>query len=184
MIITKAQVKAFTGITSTTYDNQIDALIEPVLFDIFDYTKNYFHNNAVKLRAQYTFSTTGTIVVSGTNFSTYSFQSGDEIHIIDSKRNDGVYTASIVSNDTITISTTQTLKAEALECAVTIVKMDVPKSLLPIAANMVKFKIDTPLGTPQSESLGDYSVSYGTSGSAYPSGLTQSLNNYRCVGFI
>jgi hypothetical protein len=116
MIITKSQIKSYLNINSTEYDNQIDSLIDPVLYDLFDFTHNYFHNNTVRLRSNnYTFSTTGTVSVSGTNFSTYHFQSGDEIHIQDSARNDGFYTAATVSSATITISTTQTFKSESLE---------------------------------------------------------------------
>ena len=105
-IITTEEVKSYLGITSTTYDTRIASLIEPVLFDVFDYCNNYFHNNKVRLQGQvFTFSTSGTVVVDGTNFSTYSFASGDEIHVVDSMRNDGMYTASSVSSATITIST-------------------------------------------------------------------------------
>lgn len=183
MIITVDEIKTYLGISVTTYDAQIEALIEPVLYDVLDYTKNYFHNNAVKLTSNnYTFSTMGTITVSGTNFSTYSFQSGDEIYIKNSARNDGIYTAKTVSSATITVDTTQTLKSEAWETNTTIVKMDVPKSLLPIIASMIKFKIDNPLGTVLSESLGDYSVTYG--GGQYPMGIQTALNKYRLVGFV
>ena len=183
MILTKTQVKTYLGITSTDYDNQIDAMIDPILYDMFDYTSNHFHNNAVKIRTQQmTFSTTGTIVVSGTNFSTYSFASGDEIHIENSARNDGFYTASSVSSATITVSTTQTLKSETWEAPVTITKVDVPISLLPVMSAMIKYKIDTPMGNPLSESLGDYSVTYG--GNDYPASIEKSLNKYRLVKFV
>ncbi len=190
MIITLADVKLYTGMSTsiTTYDTQIEALIEPTLYDTFDYTKNYFHNNSVKIKSiNMTFSTGssttgGTIVITGTNFSTWSFASGDEIHIENSARNDGIYTAVSVSSATITISTTQTLKVEDNENTVKITKMEVPKSLLPTIAAMIKFKIDNPTGTPLSESLGDYSVTYG--GGAFPEGITKSLNKYRLVGFV
>ena len=186
-IITTAEVKSFLGITSTTYDTRIDSLIEPVLFDVFDYTNNYFHNNAVRIRGQiFTFSTTGTIVVDGTNFSTYSFASGDEIHVVDSVRNDGLFTASSVSSATITVSTENTVLSETEESNVTIVKMDVPKSLKPIIASMIWFRIDKPYGTVVSESLGDYSVTYaqyGSAGGEYPNSINRSLNKYRCVKY-
>lgn len=189
MILQLADVKLYTGMSTdvTTYDARINAFIEPVLYDAFDYTRNYFHNNAVSIRTQnITFSTGssttgGTIVITGTNFSTYYFASGDEIHIQDSARNDGIYTAESVSSATITISTTQTLKVENQETSVKITKMDVPKSFLPTVSQMIKFKIDNPSGTPVSEHLGDYSITYG--GGAYPEGITKSLNQYRLVGF-
>jgi hypothetical protein len=182
-IITTAQVKTYLQIDSTTYDDIIDALIEPVLYDVFDYTQNYFHNNAVRLRSnQFTFSTLGTVVVAGTNFSTYSFQSGDIIHVVDSARNDGIYTATTVSSATITISTAETLLAETEEKRTTIAKMDVPRSLFPTISAMIKSRIDNPSGTPISQSLGDYSVVYG--GKDYPESIEKSLGKYRLVGFV
>jgi hypothetical protein len=189
MIITRDEVKTYLQITSTTYDSLIDVMIEPTLYDMFDYTNNYFHNNNVRLRSHnFTFSTGssttgGTISVDGTNFSTWSFQSGDEIHVVNSARNDGIYTATSVSSATITISTTQTLKVEDSETFCTIVKMDVPKSVKPIVSAMIKSKIDSPGGNVKSERLGDYSITYGGSGE-YPDGLLASLNKYRVVKFV
>lgn len=185
MIITLNDVKLYTGMStdSTTYDTQIEAFINPVLYDTFDYTRNYFHNNKVRVTSHnLTFSTTGTIEIDGTNFSTFSFADDDEIHIEGSARNDVIFTASSVSSATITVSTTQELKAEEWEASVKITKMDVPQSLLPTIATMVKFKIDNPSGTVKSESLGDYSVTYG--GGQYPEGIEKSLNKYRLVGFV
>lgn len=186
-LVSTTEIKTFLQETSTTYDTLIAALIEPCLYDVLDYCNNYFENRAVLLASgQYTFSTDGTIVVDGTNFSTYSFQSGDEIRIKDSARNDGIYTAATVSSATITISTAYaygtTLLSETEEKIVTIVKMDFPKSLKPVVASMVKWRIEHYGGTPQSESLGDYSVTYG--GMDYPDSITKSLNKYRLVKFI
>lgn len=190
MIISTTEVKTYLQIasTDTTYDDLISAYIEPCLYDVFDYTQNYFENNAVRLvTSQFTFSTDATIVVEGTNFSTYSFQSGDEIRIKDSKRNDGLYNAGTVSSATITISTGYaygtTLKSETEEAITTIVKMDVPVSLKPIIASMIKYRIDNYIGRPKSERLGDYSVTYGDSGE-YPDSITKSLDKYRIARLI
>lgn len=183
MIITRVQVKSYLQIDSTSKDDLIDILIAPALYDVFDYTKNYFHDNSVKLiSAGFTFSTGGTIVVDGTNFSTYSFQSGDEIHVVNSARNDGIYTAASVSSATITISTDQTIKNEVKEKLTTIVKMQVPASLLPTISGMIQWRMDHISGSPISESLGDYSVTYG--GSDYPQGIERSLKKYALVGFV
>ena len=185
-ILSTTEVKTYLNISSTTYDTLIAAFLEPCLYDAFDYCNNYFENNAVRLYSGlFTFSTTGTIVVDGTNFSTYSFASGDEIRVKDSKRNDGIYTAATVSSATITISTEYsygtTLLSETEEASLTIVKMDVPVSLKPVVSQMIKYRIDHPLGNPKSESLGDYSVEYG--GSDYPESITKALNKYRLVSF-
>lgn len=189
-IISTTEVKVYLQIdsTDTTYDDLISAYIEPCLYDVFDYTNNYFENNAVRLATSlYTFSTDGTIVVDGTNFSTWSFQSGDEIRIKDSKRNDGLYTAGAVSSATLTISTEYsygtTIKEEEEEALTTIVKMDVPVSLKPVIASMIKYRIDNYTGRPKSERLGDYSVIYGDKGE-YPDSITKSLDKYRLAKFV
>jgi hypothetical protein len=186
-LISTTEVKNYLNISSTTYDTLIGLYLEPCLYDVFDYTNNYFENNAVRLiSGQYTFSTTGTIVVDGTNFSTYSFQSGDDIRVKASKRNDGIYIAGTVSSATVTISTEYvygtTLKEETEEATIEIVKMDFPASLKMTVSQMIKFRIDHITGTPQSENLGDYGVTYG--GIDYPKSITDSLNKYRLVKFI
>lgn len=189
-IISTTEVKAYLGITSTTYDTLIGYYVPMAVQEFFEYTNNYFDNNAVLIRsAQITASSTAfTLVITGTNFSTYSFASGDEIRVRNSQRNDGYYTADTVSSATITVSgssvyvATTDLRDEASgEATWTVNKIDVPVSVKPILAAMVKHKLDNPVGTPKSESLGDYSVVYG--GGAYPEQIIQSMNTYRLVRF-
>jgi len=93
-----------------------------------------------------------------------------------------------VSSATITVScssdyvATHTLKNESeYEATWVINKIDVPISVKPILAAMIQYKLDHPTGTPKSESLGDYSVTYG--GGAYPEHIIKSLDNYRLVRF-
>lgn len=183
-ILSRTEVKTYLQITSTDYDTLIDAYIPLVLEDFFEYTNNYFHNNKVRLYSGlFTVSSSGTITVTGTNFSTYSFASGDEIHIFDSVRNDGFYTAATVSSATITLSTADTVKGETQETDFTIVKMEVPDSIKPVLASMIKYRIDSPMGNAQSESLGDYSVTYGPMPSGYPQGIQSNMNKYKCLRF-
>lgn len=184
MILTSSQVKVYIQEASSSNDTLIDAFIDPVLWDSFEYMNNFFHNNNVRVRSHnLTFSTTGTITIDGTNFSTYSFVSGDEIHIENSARNDGVYTAATVSSATITISSAQTIKAETWETDVTITKMDVPPSLIPVMSAMIQHKINNPVGGYKSESLGDYSYTM-TGDGAYPDAIYGALNKYRRVKFV
>lgn len=191
-IISTIEVKTLLGITSTDYDTLIGAYLPIVTEYFFQYTNNYFDNNAVLLTSgNITASSSGyTIVVTGTNFSTYSFVSGDEIRVRNSKRNDGIYTATTVSSATITVASTdtyvisQSLKDETSnEATWTVNKIDVPMSVKLLLASMVKAKIDSPAGHPKSESLGDYSVDYGDSGE-YSNSITQSLNTYRMIKFV
>ena len=190
-IISTTEVKTYLSETSTTYDTLIGAFLPMCLQDFFDYTNNYFDNNAVRIQsANITASSSAlTLVVTGTNFSTYSFLSGDEIRIRNSKRNDGFYTAGTVSSATITVTSSDTNVAtytlrdeEELEASWTINKIDFPIGVKPIIASMVKWRIEHPSGVPQSESLGDYSVTYG--GMDYPASITKSMDKYRLAKFI
>ena len=190
-ILSTTDLKILIQETSTTYDTLIGMLLPICLTDFFDYTNNYFDNNAVIIQnaSVVASSSDRTLIVDGTNFSTYSFASGDEIRVRNSARNDGFYTAATVSSATITVSSssdyvaTYTLRNEStFEANWTISKIDVPGTIKPIIASMVKFKIEHPSGTPKSESLGDYSITYG--GSYYPESITQSMNKYRLVKFV
>jgi hypothetical protein len=191
-ILSTTEVKTYLGIIeSTEYDNLIAAYLPMVIEEFFNETNNWFDNNAVRLyTSQITASSSDrTLVVTGTNFSTYSFQSGDEIRIRGSVRNDGFYTATTVSSATITVASssvsvaTFTLKNESEgEGIWTINKIDVPKTIKSLMTSMIKYKLDYPYGHPQSERLGDYSVTYGDGG--YPEAIQKSINKYRLVKFI
>jgi hypothetical protein len=190
-ILSTTEVKTYIQETSTTYDTLIGAFLPICLQDFFEYTNNYFDNNAVRIETSNVTASSSdrTLIITGTNFSTYSFQSGDEFRIRNSKRNDGFYTAATVSSATITVSSssdyvaTFTLRNEAEQEAFwTINKIDVPMSVKPLIASMIKFKIEHTGGTPQSERLGDYSVTYG--GGEYPESIMKSMNKYRLVKFI
>jgi hypothetical protein len=190
-ILSTTDVKTLIQETSTTYDTLIGMLLPVCLQDFFDYTNNYFDNNAVIIQGASIVASSSdrTLIIDGTNFSTYSFQSGDEIRIRNSARNDGFYTAMTVSSATITVSSssdyvaTYTLRNESTyEALWTVNKIDVPWGIKPIVASMIKFKIEHTGGTPVSESLGDYSITYG--GSDYPESIVRSMNKYRLVKFI
>src|SRR4030066_767807 len=105
-ILSTTEAKLYLGIasTDTTYDDLIAAYIPMAITEFFNYTNNWFDNNTVKLTSNSITASSSalTIVVSNTNFSTYSFLSGDEIRVRDSARNDGFYTAATVSSATIT----------------------------------------------------------------------------------
>lgn len=191
-ILTTTEVKTYLQITSTEYDNLISAYLPMCLTEFFDLANNYFDNNAVRVAnvAITASSSDNTLIIDGTNFSTYSFLSGDEIHVRNSKRNDGFYTATSVSSATITVASssvsvaTFTLRSELVnEAEWTITKMDVPTSVKPLISAMIRYKIDNPLGLPQSESLGDYSVTYGGKGTGYPDNITNIIRSYSRVIF-
>lgn len=192
-IASTTEIKSLLGIasTDTTYDTQIGVFLPIVIQEFFDHTNNYFDNNAVRLiTSQLTASSSDlSFVFSGGSWSTYSFADGDEIRVQNSKRNDGFYTIESVSSGTLTLSGSSVYVATCAprgesegEATWTVNKIDVPIAVKPLLAAMIKFHIDNPTGLVQSESLGEYSVTYG--GGAYPSGIDQQMQKYVCAGFV
>lgn len=182
MILTSADISKYIG--SSSLSATYDILAPAILQDFVDYTNNDFENHKVGLQGRmFEFSTSGVCTVIGTNFSTWSFAVDDEIRIKGSCRNDDFYTISSITNDTFLISTLQTFKTELRESNVKISKVQFPESAKAIMAQMVKFKIENPLGVVKSESLGDYSVSYGSVNNGYPDGINAAMNKYVNVRF-
>jgi len=180
-----SRIKDLTGIASTNYDTMISMIIPMVIDDIKNYTNNWFTVTDRKVSdSNYTFSTGKTITPTSTsyNFSEY-FINGDIIHIYNSRFNDGYYSLATVTSTMLTVN--ENLNAESTNVTVIIHRIEFPKDLEFIAANMIKYQTDmraTNKGI-NSESLGDYSVNYGAgSGSmlnSYPDGILGQLNKYR-----
>lgn len=192
-ILSTTEVKTYLGITSTEYDNQIAAYLPMCIQEFFDLTNNYFFNYAVRIANAgiVASSSDRTLIIEGTNFSTYSFQSGDEIYVNNSARNDGFYTAQTVSSATITVASssvsvaTYTLRNESTnEKSWTITKIDVPANIKFLLSQMIKYKIDNPMGVPVSESLGDYSVNFGNNQFGYSQGIEQLIMKYCTVKYV
>jgi len=190
MILSTTEVKSFLGITSTTYDNQISALLPICVDEFFNFTNNWFHNNRVKINSWNISATSSNQVIgiSGTNFSTYHFASGDVIHIEESARNDGFYNVQTVASTIMTLlqssdgAATYTLAGELEgESQWIVTKIDIPVGVKFIISQMIKYKIDYPTGVPLSESLGDYSVSYGNGFTGYSPGIQQAMMKYAVI---
>lgn len=196
-IVSTTEIKNYLGIASsdTSLDAQIGLYLQPAIWDFLDYTNNWFDVNSVMLTTPSISATSSDYVlrIIGTNFSTWGFQAGDELRIRNSRRNDGFFTIQSMTSTSITlwqssdyVATNQIKPEYTYEATWIINSMMWPPSVKPLLAAMIKFKIENPFGIPQSESLGDYSVTYGTrggDGSGYPDGITRSLNKYRLVQF-
>ena len=187
MIITRAEVKTYLGISSTTTDDIIDAYLPAVIDEFFQYTNNYFKSDAVRYSGYVSFSSAGTATLPSNEWeSDYDFYAGDEIYVHGSVRNDGPYTISSLTTGVMTISTTATLKAEDELTPCDVFKVEFPVSAKPVIAQMIKFKMDNPLGVPLSERLGDYSVTYAETGmqGGYPDGIASAIKKYCVVRFV
>lgn len=186
MIITRTEVKTYLGITSTTSDDLIDAYLPAVIDEFFQYTNNYFKSDSARYSGYVSFSSAGTATLPSNEWEAdYDFYAGDEIYVHGSVRNDGPYTISSLTTGVMTISTTATLKAEDELVPCDVFKVEFPVSAKPVIAQMIKFKMENPLGVPQSERLGDYSVTYANNmQGGYPDGIASALNKFRVVRFV
>jgi len=193
VLTNKTEVKSFLNITSTTYDTQIDALIPIVLEDINLYCKNYFiKSTAYFWDNGWTLSTASEITNSDTgDIFTEQFIDGDTIIIRGSKWNDDYYTIASVESTKITVN--ESLNAESTDSNITIFRVDFFKDLPYICSNMIGYNLfaRNQAGNKgvTSESIGDYSVSYGTGSgnvaagsNAYPRSVISGLNKYRIAG--
>lgn len=180
MIATLNEIKTLLQISDTSKDDLIDTLTPLVENDIVDYTNafrdkvNYVSSNSWV----FTDATTPTISSVSNNFV-----AGQMIFVEGSMLNDGVYTIDSVSGNTININSLYSLSDENSNYAITIYPLLVPKALKLIFAQMVNFRLDKYINNIKSESLGDYSVTYGSEATnminGYPANIIQQLNKYR-----
>ena len=149
----------------------------PFVIDIYGQDKMAFN------------STNGTIIASSVNFETEGFVAGDEIYIYNSYRNDGYKVLSSVSSLTLTVASGYSVVSEPSARSILISVTKWPDALKFIAAQMVKYDYDDrpkrAVGV-NSETLGPYSVSYGTAGFnpnpyGYPQEFIDSLMAYKLV---
>jgi hypothetical protein len=190
VLTTIDRVKAFAQITTTNYDGYIDLLIPIVLEDINHYTNNYFTQSWRYFTSNdFDFSTALTITdnSAGNDFND-ELQAGDTILVYNSQFNDDYYTIASLTSTVLTVN--ESLNAESTSNnVIAIYRVEFPKNLEFIAANMLNYQILTSAGKKiyESESLGDYSYTLakgtGNTGlsNSYPDSIIKSLNKYRVM---
>ena len=199
-LVTLAEVKAFIGETSTTYDTLISTYIPIIEEDIVTYLDNCFADKAIFVEAG-----SGLAFVNGTsrdyitddqtNFTTVGFTSGMDISIAGGS-NYGLYAISSgLTTAQMNVGTTankvfvdqdQDTSYHAVG-TIRISRTDWPKALKPIASKMIWYQVDDkkPNGA-LSERIDDYSISYPGPGTQvgnnqYPYGLVSGLAKWRQV---
>jgi hypothetical protein len=184
-LVTKDEVKIYLQISSTDYDSLIDSYIPMVQADICEITNNDFLLRDVwNTGSDFVFahSTSGadTITDGSSDFTGDNrpdFKADFDIIVHGSAYNDGKFAIDSVTANTITLTTTGELVDEDEDEVVLISQVKWPKQLKPVAAQMIWNKIDqAKRGPVQSESLGDYSVTY--SNTDYAPNVMQSLKPY------
>jgi len=177
-------VKTLLQITESDYDSVIMGLMPIVQRQIIDYCNNRFLDPHVYLTSSgFTFNNASpaTITDDDSGFSDAHFYSGMEIWVAGSYNNNGSYTTKTVTAGTITLESYESLIAEDEDNAVSIYKVDFPKSLKMIFAKMINFNLQkNSIEGVKSQSLGDYSVTYvDVGGNDYPVSVVGGLRAFR-----
>jgi hypothetical protein len=198
MILTLNECKTILGITDNTNDEKLRQMIPYVQSDIIYYCNNPFADEAIYVEGGSAFdfirgatSTATTradrIHDADDNFSTAGFTDGMDV-IVAGGANEGVYTISSVSSDTMKMTCTGEFVTQSQTTYyrwpgnIRISRAVWPRAVKMIAAKMVWHLVDKPkVADVKSESIDDYSVTYMGS-NLYPQQLVDGLIPYRrCV---
>ncbi len=186
MIITLDEVKSWLQITNSSKDLFIASMIPVVQDFVFAYTNNYFEILTDEVYREsntisFVNSTPAKINDSQNQFVVMGFVPGIHIRVQGSKFNDGVYEVGNVEAGSLTLAMGEVLVNEAVDSKVTtlITVVKFPKGIKLPVAKLIGFHIDSQNAKGvQSESLGDYSISF-QSGGNYPQSLLNDLIPYR-----
>lgn len=195
MIATLTEIKALLGITVSTYDTQIKAIIPIVENAISDYCNNDFLDvkQSYKLGyilAVYTYKATLSFVAStnsindsGSGLTGLNFKIGDSVRVYNSIHNDQIFTIKTVAAGSIVFEDIDTVVNESAGSSILMARLFWPKTLKSVVADMIKFKINKKINPAvKSESIDDYSytnIDEFTHG--FPKSLMQSCNTFRCL---
>jgi hypothetical protein len=190
-ILTATQVTIYSNISASAATINASGLISIVQERIFYITNNYFNSDDLELEATVLFNATArSIVLDGSIYwENYGFQVNDDFLIYRSWRNDGVYTISSLSNETLIIPSSQSVVNERFNNnvgpAVYFSVIRWPVTVQQIAAKMIAFDYDyrdKTSGNIKSHSLGPFSESLTTADEdelGYPKKITSMLDPFK-----
>lgn len=179
MITTSTEVKARLGITVTTYDTRIAALIDETELEFLKLTRNNFLNDRVKYSnsdlifdadAKTVTSATAQLITDEYFVTGWYFVSG-------SVHNDGWHQVSEVTSETV-LTLENSPVDEDSGYRITLQKAEFPSELKSIIAEMIGetlAKEGVDIGV-KSESLGSHSITYED---GYSKKLMNKINKYR-----
>lgn len=171
MIVNSTEVKAYLNLSiySTIYDTSIDRFIPVVQENIINIANHRYRDAYHSFNNEYvTFSSTAKTITLGGN-STVNYQekykTGDTIDIYNSYYNDGFLTITAV-NSSYSITVSENIideNSSNYDRNVYFYRCHFDRSIKAIASKMVWYNITNSTninGNIQSESLGNYSVTY------------------------
>jgi len=183
MIITLQECKTLLNITNSIKDNQISMLLPIIEDEIREYCNNKFLDSS----SQYSSNTiefdksTNSIIDLYGNF-TSSFYIGMQLDVFGSRTNDGIYQIKSLSDTNIQLESGYTVNNEDETIEIVLSKIDYPKLLKLIAAQMIDYQTNGKKDIEQ-ETFSRYQVTYNTQSNtlAYPNSIIKSLNKFRKV---
>jgi hypothetical protein len=185
MFATLAEIKALLGISDTTYDTRITALIPMVEIDLLEECNNTFTNKAISFGGICTITSAGSVYkinCADGKIDEADFATGDWIWLTGSMRNDGYYSIKSIAAGYIEVNEVLTAQADTSTMSLTLI--DIPSAIKIYFAKMVAWQLyhvkDDGL---QSESIGNYSYSRSAlaSDAGYPSTLLGGLAKWKNI---
>lgn len=189
MIISLDETKSLLQISDTSKDALIENLIPIVQDFVIKFTENSFEiltDTVYRLSNKLSFEAGNPpkILDSENQFVAMGFTSGLEIKVKGSKFNDNYYKIDSLTDGVLNLSSFDTLTTEPAHnlFTVLITVVQFPKGIKLPVSKLIDFHLDKQkTSNVSSESLGDHSVSYQSSGGSYPKHLLDDLAQYRLL---
>jgi len=194
VLVASSNVKLWTGITSTDYDETIEALNPIILDDITNYCKNSFVRSTMYQwddNISFSTSTGSNSIISNASTSDVDFTEfidvGNIIRVVDAIQNNGYF--SVVSVNSTVITVNETIKTESSSTGKfpIVYRVDYPDDIPFIGAKMIRWSIDSQNRDGlRSESLGDYSYTLQelVGNNMYPTNIVGGLKKYKKAKFL
>ncbi len=200
MIATKDEIKRLVQITTMTQEELLDQLIPIVEDDIRQYCNNAFRDSNVYISSgeiSFTHNSGATADTINLNISTNEdgfveaqFKAGQTVQVQGSYNNNGFFDVETVTSTVMTLYARtarpyyQTLVTEDEDVLIQINKVDYPKALKNVVAQMCQYKLTNRDYDVESETVARYSVTYNRDLiNGYPKSLMTGLNRWRVPVF-
>ena len=193
MIATKAELKTLAKITSMDQEDMIDLLIPTVEDDIRQYCNNGFRDENVYIRTgdiSFTHNTAAADTINldagSEGFTDAQFKSGQTVQVQGSYNNNGFFEVETVTSTVMTLYAYANrpyypeLVTEDEGVLVQINKVEYPKAIKLIEAQMLKYKLTNYDYSIQSETVARFSVTFNQDmRNGYPNAIMSGLNRWR-----
>jgi len=186
MIVTGAEVVKYSNISATATTITASGKIEVVQERIIAMCNNHFTTD-MYLSGSLTFTASVRTIVSSGDFADAGFIAADDIYILGSYRNDGVYTVGTVATTTLTLVTGSSVVAELSGRSIFTSVISWPLAVKQAAALMIEYDYDHRSSNSEglaSQKLGPWSESYQKQNYGYPDDVLTGLDAYHYVDVI